>query len=49
MIKNDYVKKVLSNGIKVYLYKDENLKRFFASYNVKYGTDGYYDTFYYEG
>lgn len=44
----DIVKKTLSNGIVAYLYPDKNMKRFIASYNVKYGSNGYYNKFYYK-
>lgn len=47
-MKKDFVKRVLSNGIPVYLYRDKNLKKMAVSYNVKYGSLGYYDEFYYE-
>lgn len=43
----DFTKKTLSNGLVVYFYKDKNMKRTYVSYNVKYGTNGYYDEFYY--
>lgn len=45
-MKKDYIEKTLSNGIKVYLYKDSNCKRIFASLNCKYGHLGYFDRFY---
>lgn len=45
----DYVEKKLSNGIKVYFLKDDNMKRVHVSYNVNYGTHGYFDKFYYKG
>lgn len=48
-MKKDFVKKTLKNGIPVYLYADKNLKRTVASYNIKYGTHGYYNKFYYDG
>ena len=44
----DYVEKKLSNGIKVYFLKDDNMKRVHVSYNVNYGTHGYFDKFYYK-
>lgn len=47
-MKKDFVKRTLKNGIDVYLYKDKNLKRTVVSYNVKYGSLGYYDKFYYK-
>lgn len=47
-MRKDFIKKTLSNGVAVYLYRDKNLKRMVASYNIKYGTLGYYDRFYYK-
>lgn len=47
-MKKDFVKKTLKNGITVYLYRDKSLKKTVVSYNVKYGTLGYYDKFYYK-
>lgn len=44
----DFIKRTLSNGINVYMYIDEDMKKFVASYNVFYGTNGYYDKFYYK-
>lgn len=44
----DYIEKKLSNGITVYFLIDENMKRIHVSYNVKYGTHGYFDKFYYK-
>ena len=46
-MKKDYIEKTLKNGVKVYIYSDKNCKRTFVSYNVKYGTLGYFDKFYY--
>ncbi len=47
-MRKEIVKRTLSNGIDVYLYADEFLKRMIVSYTVKYGYLGYYDEFYYE-
>ena len=47
-MKKNYVEKTLKNGIKVYFYSDKNCKRKFASYNVNFGSYGYYDKFYYQ-
>lgn len=47
-MKNNYIEKILSNGIKVYFYKDKNCKRTFVSYNVGYGSNGFFDKFYYD-
>ena len=33
---NKIVKKTLSNGVKVYFYKDSSLKRIFMTYNINY-------------
>ena len=40
---NKIVKKTLSNGVKVYFYKDTSLKRIFMTYNVNYGSHGYFN------
>ncbi len=48
-MRKDFTKHTLSNGIDVYLYRDKNLKRMVASYNVFYGFDGFYNNFTYEG
>ena len=40
---NKIVKKTLSNGVKVYFYKDSSLKRIFMTYNVNYGSHGYFN------
>ena len=40
---NKIVKKTLSNGIKVYFYKDSSLKRIFMTYNINYGSLGYFN------
>ncbi|HBA37888.1 MAG TPA: hypothetical protein DCY94_04115 [Firmicutes bacterium] len=45
----DFVKKVLSNGLVVYFYKNKTMKRVLVSYNIRYGSDGYFDQFYYDG
>lgn len=45
---NKFILKTLSNGIKVYFYKDKKLKRTFVSYNVNYGSHGYFNKFYYD-
>lgn len=47
-MRKDFVKRTLKNGIVVYLYADKNLKRTIASYNIKYGTHGFYNKFYYD-
>lgn len=40
---NKIVKKTLSNGVKVYFYKDSSLKRIFMTYNINYGSHGYFN------
>ncbi len=45
----EFIEKKLSNGITVYYYSDKTLKRVYASVNVNYGTDGFYDKFIYDG
>ncbi len=47
-MKTDLTKHTLSNGLIVYLYSDSKLKRTVFSYNVNYGTSGYFDKFYYK-
>jgi len=47
-MKKDMIKKTLKNGVPVYFYKDKNLKKVVVSYNIKYGTNGFYDEFYYK-
>lgn len=47
-MKNEIIKKTLKNGVKLYLYKDENMKRTIVSYGVNYGSSGEYADFYYE-
>lgn len=44
---NDFIERKLSNGIRVYYYSDKSLKRVYASINIEYGTNGYYDEFFY--
>lgn len=48
-MRKDFVKHTLSNGITVFLYRDKSLKRMVASYNVNYGSDGYFNEFIYDG
>lgn len=47
-MKNEIIKKTLKNGVKLYLYKDENMKRTIVSYGINYGSSGEYADFYYE-
>lgn len=44
----DLIEKKLKNGIKVYLYPDEDMKKVVAVYSVNYGSSGYYDKFYFK-
>ena len=44
----EYIKKVLKNGVKLYLYPDAKMKRTFVSYGVNYGSSGKYFKFYYK-
>ncbi len=45
----EFKKYILDNKVKVYLYSDKNLKRTYASYNVKFGSSGIYNDIYYKG
>lgn len=45
----EFNKKILKNGVTLYLYSDTNLKRTFASYSVKFGSSGIFNEFYYKG
>ena len=42
-------KKVLPNGVKLYMYSDKNLKRVFASYEVRYGLSGMFNNILIDG
>lgn len=44
----EFNKKVLSNGVVLYLYSDKNLKRTFVSYSIKFGSSGIFNDFYYK-
>lgn len=46
--KNNYIEKRLSNGLKVYFFKDKKLKRNFVSYSIKFGSNGFYRKFIYD-
>lgn len=46
MIK-DYIKKTLSNGVKLYLYLDNNMKQSYCGYMIGYGSSGKFNKFYY--
>lgn len=42
----NYIKKTLKNGVKLYLYLDKNMKRYYADYGVDYGSSGKWHKFY---
>ncbi len=44
----DLIEKKLKNGIRVYLYPDEDMKKVVAVYSVNYGSNGYFDKFYFK-
>ena len=46
---NKFKKVYLDNGIPVYLDRDPSKKNLFFSYNVKYGSDGKWFKFNYDG
>ena len=46
---HNFIKRTLSNGVKLYLYLDKNMKKSFVSYGVRYGTSGEYSQFYLDG
>ena len=43
----NYLKKTLKNGVKLYLYPDPKMQRFYVDYSVNYGSSGKYYKFYY--
>ena len=43
---NNYIKKTLSNGVKLYLYLDKNMKQTYVDYMVDYGHSGKWFDFY---
>ena len=45
-MRNNYIKKTLKNGVKLYLYIDSNMKRTFVDYCVDYGSSGKWFDFY---
>lgn len=45
-MRNNFIKKTLKNGVKLYLYIDKSMKRTFVSYNINYGSSGEYNDFY---
>ncbi len=46
---NNFIKRTLNNGVKLYLYLDKNMKKSFVSYGVRYGSSGEYSQFYLDG
>ncbi len=45
-MRNNYIKKTLSNGVKLYLYLDKNMKKYHVDYGVDYGSSGKWHKFY---
>ena len=45
-MRNNYIKKTLSNGVKLYLYLDKSMKQCYADYIVDYGSLGIWYDFY---
>lgn len=45
-MRNNYIKKNLSNGVKLYLYLDKNMKQCYVDYMVNYGSSGKWYDFY---
>ncbi|MBQ9024423.1 MAG: insulinase family protein [Bacilli bacterium] len=45
-MRNNYIKKTLSNGVKLYLYLDKNMKQCYVDYMVNYGSMGKWYDFY---
>lgn len=48
-MKNNFIKKTLKNGVRLYLYIDPKMKQTFCSYGVFYGSSGEYLDFYLDG
>ena len=44
---NNYIKRVLSNGVKLYLYPDAKMKKTYVGYSIGYGSSGKWFDFYY--
>ena len=44
----NYLKRTLKNGVKLYLYPDKDLQKFYVDYSVNYGSGGEYSKFYYK-
>ena len=47
-MKNNYIKKTLKNGVKLYLYIDKNMVQTYVDYMIDYGHSGKYFDFYYK-
>ena len=45
-MRNNYIKKTLKNGVKLYLYIDKKMKRTYVDYGIFYGSLGYFYDFY---
>ena len=45
-MKNNYIKKTLSNGVRLYLYLDKNMKQYYVDYMINYGSIGKWYDFY---
>lgn len=48
-VKNNFIKKTLKNGVKLYLFVDPKMKQTYCSYGVFYGSSGEYLDFYLDG
>jgi hypothetical protein len=44
---NNYIKKTLKNGVKLYLYVDKRMKKTYVDYLINYGSSGKWFDFYY--
>lgn len=45
-MRTNYIKKTLSNGVKLYLYLDKTMKKYYVDYGVDYGSSGKWHKFY---
>lgn len=48
-MRNKMIKKTLKNGVRLYLYVDESMKRILVNYGILYGSSGEYSSFYLDG
>ena len=48
-MKNNFIKTTLKNGVQLYLYKDNKMKKTLVDYGVNYGSSGIYYDFYLDG